>query len=186
MPPGTPRTLEPGRFTLADLDSLPDGLRHELIGGQLLVTPPPLRSHQRAAGQLMLVLHKNCPSELEVFPGPLEFRPAAGHVLLPDLLVCRREDVGLRSIDRLVLAVEILSPTTRTVDHVLKRALYADAGVASYWLFDPEAEELTVLELVGSAYVERAVVKGNEIFEASLPFVVPVVPSALVRPVNGG
>jgi hypothetical protein len=49
-----------------------------------------------------------------------------------------------------------------------------------------EAEELTVLELVAGAYVERAVVKGNDVFAAELPFVVPVVPSDLVRPVNGG
>jgi Uma2 family endonuclease len=161
-------------------------MRYELIGGQLLVTPPPLSNHQRVVGHLMLLLHSNCPDELEVLPGPCEFRPSTGHVLLPDLLVCRREDVGARSVVRILLAVEVLSRSTRTTDLLLKRTLYEDARVSSYWLFDPEAEELTVLELVDGAYVERAVVKGNDVFAAELPFVVPVVLSDLVRPVNGG
>jgi Uma2 family endonuclease len=172
----------PGGFTAADLKTLPEGMRHELIGGQLLVTPPPLLNHQRVVGNLMMLLHGNCPDELEVFLGPFEFRPSTGHVLLPDLLVCRREDVGARSVRRLLLAVEVLSPSTRMTDLLLKRALYEDAGVAAYWMFDPEARELIVLELVNGAYVERAVAKGNDAFTAELPFVVPVIPSDLVRP----
>ena len=173
-------TLEPGTFTPADLDTLGDGLRHELIGGQLLVTPAPLRNHQRAVGHLLRLLHLHCPADLEVLPGPLAFSPADGHVLLPDLLVCHRG-----SVSRLVLVVEVASPATRTTDLILKPALYAAAGVASYWLFDPEVEELTALELVDGGYVERAVVKGNEVFRADLPFGVSVVPRELVRPANG-
>jgi Uma2 family endonuclease len=187
-PPVTrkPADLRAGRFTSADLETLPDGLRHELIDGQLLITPAPLLNHQRAVGNLMALLHANCPAELEVLLGPLEFRPPAGHVLLPDLLVCRRAEVGPRSVNRLLLAVEVVSPSTRTADLLLKPALYEDAGVGSYWLFDPEAEALTVLELVEGVYIERAVAAGNEVFEAVLPFAVPVVPGELVRPVNGG
>ncbi|MEV6281612.1 Uma2 family endonuclease [Kribbella sp. NPDC051770] len=183
------QTLEPGGFTLADLDTLPDdGMRYELVDGQLLVTPAPLAIHQRVAGQLFLRLQPACPEELEVFFAPFDFRPNKQRSLQPDLLVCRSDDIGPRGVEfcPLLLAVEILSPSTRMTDLLLKRALYEEAGVTSYWLFDPEAEELTVLELVDGAYVERAVAKGNEIFQAALPFAVPVVPSELVRPVNAG
>jgi Uma2 family endonuclease len=84
----------------------------------------------------------------------------------------------------LLLAVEILSPSTRTTDLILKRDLYERAGVASYWILDPEDAVLTVLELVSGRYVERVVVKDEEVFEAELPFPVRIVPAELVRRVN--
>ena len=76
----------------------------------------------------------------------------------------------------MLLAVEVLAPATRTVDEVLKRSLYEGAGVASYWMFDPEKAKLTVLELADGKYVERAVFSGDDVFEAELPFPVTVVP----------
>jgi len=69
-------TLEPGQFTLADLDALPDdGMRYELVDGQLLVTPAPLPIHQRVVMQLGVRLEISCPEELEVFSAPFDFRP---------------------------------------------------------------------------------------------------------------
>ena len=117
---------------------------------------------------------------------PFDFRPTNRRwSLQPDLLVCRCEDVGPKGVERpLLLAVEVLSPSTRSTDLLLKRGLYEQAGVASYWIFEPEAAVLTVLELVSGRYIERAVVKDDEVFEAELPFPVRVVPAELVRRVN--
>ncbi len=42
----------------------------------------------------------------------------------------------------LALAVEVLSPSSRSVDLVLERELYEQAGVQCYWVIDPE--QLTV------------------------------------------
>ncbi|MDX6251698.1 MAG: hypothetical protein QOF10_5058 [Kribbellaceae bacterium] len=180
------QTLEPGRFTLADLDALPDdGMRYELVDGQLLVTPAPLPIHQRAVLQLGIRLEQVCPDDLEVFVAPFDFRPTNRRSLQPDQLVCRSEDVGPRGVGRpLLLAVEILSPSTRTTDLILKRDLYERAGVASYWILDPEDAVLTVLELVSGRYVKRVLVKDEEVFEAKLPFPVRIVPAELVRRVN--
>ncbi|WBQ07067.1 hypothetical protein [Kribbella sp. CA-293567] len=49
---------------------------------------------------------------------------------------------------------------------------------------EPELETLTVLELVSGRYVERAMVKGDEAFDAVVPFSVRVVPAELVRRVS--
>lgn len=181
------RTLEPGQFTVADLDDLPDdGMRYELVDGQLLVTPAPLPIHQRVVVQLTVRLEASCPEEFEVFVAPFDFRPTTGRSVQPDVLVCHCEDVGPKGVERrpLLLAVEVLSSSTRMTDLLLKRAIYEEAGVASYWIFDPDAEILTVLELADGRYVERAVVKGDDPFDAQLPFPVRVVPSELLRRVS--
>jgi Uma2 family endonuclease len=123
-------------WTVADLDLLPDdGLQYELLDGILLVTPAPVPQHQRAAGRLHLLLGPACPPGLEVFFAPLDWRPDLRTSLQPDLLVVRDEDIELANIRKpLVLAVEVLSPSTRRKDLVLKRSKYQDAGVSSYWV----------------------------------------------------
>jgi Uma2 family endonuclease len=158
-----------------------DGMRYELVDGVLLVTPTPWTIHQRALGELCFLLAPACPEHLEVLHG-VEFRPHSRLALVPDLVVFRSDDIGTHWLEEpLLLAVEILSPATRTVDQVFKRKLYEKAGVASYWMFDPDEARLTVLELEEGEYVERAIVRGDEVFEAEIPFAMKVVPAALIR-----
>ncbi|MFD7156051.1 Uma2 family endonuclease [Kribbella sp. NPDC059898] len=167
---------------MADLETFPDdGKRYEVVDGMLLVTPAPLPLHQTAVLELAVALRHNCPEDLKVFVAPLDFRPTATRSVQPDVLVCRRRDIEGRTLEKpLLLAVEVLSQSTSLADRVLKRRLYEQAGVASYWIFDPANEELTVLELEGDTYVERAVVTGKEAFDAELPFTVRLVPADLV------
>jgi Uma2 family endonuclease len=47
------------------------------------------------------------------------------------------------------LAIEILSPSSRRIDAVLKRHLYEKYGVAEYWIVDPAAETVDVLRRRG-------------------------------------
>jgi Uma2 family endonuclease len=178
---GAVQPLEPGEFTLADLDAMPDdGMRYELVDGTLLVTPSPLPIHQDAVLQLAARLLARCLPDLKVFIAPMDFQPDGHKSLQPDVLVCRRVDVGRKAIAHLLLAVEVLSPATRSKDLVWKRLAYEQSGVGSYWIFDPEAEVLTVLELEDGRYVERTVVKAEDAFEAELPFPVRIVPAELV------
>jgi Uma2 family endonuclease len=75
--------------------------------------------------------------------------------------------------------VEVLSTSTRAKDLVLKRALYEDSGVSSYWVVDPEEPSLLVLELQVGGYVEHARVRGDETATLSRPFEVTLAPSSL-------
>lgn len=169
-------------WTVEDLDDLPDdGLQYELADGILLVTPSPRPRHQRASMRLTALLLAACPPELEVFAAPFDFRPTNTTSLQPDLLVVRREDVleeGLSGTPLLV--VEILSPSTRAKDLVLKRALYAEAGVPSYWVVDPSAPSVTLLSLLGDAYDETGSAAGACRVDAPLPFPVSLVPGELL------
>jgi Uma2 family endonuclease len=82
-----------------------------------------------------------------------------------------------------VLAVEVISPTSRLRDAHLKKAVYARLGSPSFWLVDPARAKpsLTVFELAGGTYREVACVAGDEAWTATQPFPVRVVPADLVR-----
>jgi Uma2 family endonuclease len=167
--------VKPGEFTTADLDSAPDaGARYELVDGVLLLTHMSSAIHQRALGNLQTQMMHACPDHLEVLHGPLEFRADSRLALAPDLLVLPYADSATRWVDDLLLAVEVIVSTTRTIDRVLKPVLYERAGVPSYWMLDAEEGTLTVLEMEGARYVERAVVTAGGVFEAEVPFAVRV------------
>ena len=169
-------------WTVDDLDQLPDdGLQYELLDGLLLVTPAPIPVHQRAARELFLLLHGACPPELEVFFAPLDWRPDRRTSLQPDLLVIAKDAIGPKNItEPLALAVEVLSPSTRRKDSVLKRSKYEDAGVASYWIIDPDAPSMTGYDLIDGHYVEVAAAVGDEVARPTRPFPVEVIPSRLI------
>ena len=179
-----PMTVMPrdGEWTVDDLLDLPDdGLQYELADGVLLVTPAPRPRHQRVLGNLYVLLRGLVPPELEVFMAPLDFQPTRRRSLQPDLLVVRREDVGELNIERpLMLAVEVLSPSTRAKDLLLKRGLYEDSGVASYWIVDPEEPSVLVLELRDGAYQELGRAVGQQSLTVTQPFPVAVTPGTLV------
>ena len=173
-------------WSVDDVDAVPDdGLRYELVDGSLLVSPAPGMRHQRGVVSLVRLLAAACPPELEVFVAPVDFRPTRERSLQPDVLVVRREDVGEGALSvPPLLVVEVLSPSTRVRDLTLKRELYAQSGVASYWLLDPGTDpgtaSLTVLALADGGYTERARVVGEDELGVDAP-PVSVRPADLVR-----
>ncbi len=181
----TPVTLLPRDhpWTVADLADLPDdGLRYELVDGTLLVSPAPSKLHQRCAARLHLVLAAACPPDLEVFFAPTDYQPTSTRSLQPDLLVVRRDDPGDAAVTTpLALAVEVLSPSSRSVDRVLKRDLYEQAGVRAYWVVDPAEPSVTAWLLDDGRYGEPVVVQGEEPLNVERPFPVRVVPADLGR-----
>jgi Uma2 family endonuclease len=175
-------TLPRGRaLTVADLESMPDdGHRYELIDGTLVVTPAPSLRHQRASGELFYLLRQACPEELQLLAAPFDVVLGDDTGVQPDLLVARHEDFTDKNLPAApLLAVEILSPSTRLVDLNLKKATYERAGVASYWVVDPDEPRLQVFELREGAYVEVADVLGDEPWTARAPYAVTVAPSRL-------
>jgi Uma2 family endonuclease len=176
----TPLPVPDAGWTADDLDAFPDdGLRYELVDGVLLVSAAPSEEHQIAAGNLFIALTAAAPEELRVLTAPFDVRFGPRRQLQPDLVVLPKDrTVALR---RPVLVVEVLSPSTRATDLTLKRHVFEQGGVASYWLVDPMTPSLTVLELRAGSYVEVAQVSGAEPYEAAAPFRVRVVPAELVR-----
>lgn len=169
-------------WTVADLADLPDdGLRYELVDGMLLVSPAPSKLHQRCLGNLYQLVRAACTPDLEVFFAPTDYQPTTTRSFEPDLLVVSRDDPGPAAVTTpLALAVEVLSPSSRSVDRVLKRELYEQAGVASYWIVDPEVPSITVWVLEDGRFGEPVVVSGDDELTVDQPFAMTVIPSALL------
>jgi Uma2 family endonuclease len=90
-----------------------------------------------------------------------------------------RDDPGIGAVTTpLALAVEVLSPSSRSVDLVLKRELYEQARVAAYWVVDPTAASLRAWVLRDDDYVEQEVVLDGQ-RPVQAPFPVAIEPSDL-------
>jgi Uma2 family endonuclease len=170
-------------WTVDDLVNLPDdGLQYELLDGILVITPPPGPVHQAVIGEFFALLNVACPEHLAVFAAPLEWQPDIHTSMQPDLLVVARDDdIGERNVSQpLMLAVEVLSPSTHRKDRVLKFSKYADADVASYWIIDPAIPAVLAYDLVEGAYVVAGRAQGSESVQLARPFPIMITPAELI------
>lgn len=169
-------------FTRADLETMPDdGRRYELVDGLLIVSPAPRHLHQRAIGNLYLLLRAACPIGLEVILAPFDVALSDDTVMQPDLLVARDEEFTPRDLPTApLLAVEVLSPSTRAYDLLLKKDSLQRAGCRHYWVVDPDVPAITTWSLVGGAYAETATATGDDVLTVTEPYEITIVPSALV------
>ncbi len=103
-----------GPFTRAHLARTPDdGRRYEIVDGVLIVSAAPGRLHQQAAFRLAIMLEQAKPAGFEVLPGPFAMGLSDDTEIQPDVMVGRVEDFTERDITTPVLAVEVLSHSTR-------------------------------------------------------------------------
>jgi Uma2 family endonuclease len=173
---------EASEWTVDDLDLLPDdGLRYELLDGTLLVSPAPTRRHQRAVVELAALLRATCPAHMEVSAAPLDWRPDQRTSLQPDVLVLGNRDLDAEVADSMILAVEVLSPSSRRKDAIYKRSKYEDSAVPHCWIVDPETPSILAVELVDGRYVTVGEGTGDERVTLEKPYPVTIVPSALIR-----
>lgn len=130
-------------WTVDEVRALPDdGMRYEVVDGQLLVTPAPSWTHGEAVQELQYRLHawlrKVGIGHVKVAPADVVLGPRT--LVQPDLFVVplvngRRPDDWTEA-GRMLLAVEVLSPGTARRDRIVKRELYQRTHVPEYWIVD--------------------------------------------------
>lgn len=178
-----------GPWTIDDLHDLPDdGNRYEIADGSLLVSPAPNVRHGNVNDRLADLLKRQAPPGLRVLAvgfGVDISRRTTYYV--PDLLVVadevlRRDPEAdtLHPTDVLLVA-EVLSPSNRRTDLVLKRHDYAAAGIPQYWLVDAPGRTVTVLVLDEEAttYREEAVLKPGDPWRTDRPYPIELDPAEL-------
>jgi Uma2 family endonuclease len=160
-------------FTYRDYEALPnDHRRYEIHDGELCVTPAPSFEHQILLSNLVRALMRHVPS---LAPGLLLFapldvilsdRPDETTIVQPDCLYIAPDRMALTSRRGMeggpTLAIEILSPSTRTIDRVTRRGLYPRHGVSYLWLIDPDARAIDAFVLQRDRYVVAATAAGAE------------------------
>jgi Uma2 family endonuclease len=152
-------TLRP--LTYDDLLEMPDdGQRHEIIGGELIVTPAPSWNHQRVLGEIYRLVDDFArqSGEGKVVFAPFDVVLGPHDIVEPDLVFMASAQGPMPGEQQFFegaphLLVEVISPSSRQTDRVKKMALYARSGVREYWIADPEKRTLIINLLEGQTYV---------------------------------
>lgn len=178
LPWGRPLTHE----DFEEIRAVEDGHRYELVDGTLLVTPGPGWPHQRVSMRLLLLIHRQLPAGTELLHAPFDIRLGPATTLQPDLLVARVDDLTAKALPAApLLAVEILSPSTRHIDLGLKKSRYEAAGCEHYWVVDPDEPSFTAWRLVDGSYREVAHAVGDQVASLTQPVDIRLVPLSLVE-----
>lgn len=142
------------RLTYGDLVAMfpdEDGVRRELIDGELFVTPSPFIPHQRLVQRLTLSLGNHLeahPEQGQVFAAPLDVVMTKHDVVEPDVLVVLGDQLEVLTDKHIHgapgIVAEILSQGTRKRDLTIKRQLFDREGVREYWIVDPERDTVAL------------------------------------------
>ena len=138
-------------YTIEDIYALPEGKRAELIDGRMYMMAPPNTRHQSLVSEFTVTIGSYIRSKggnCKVFPAPFAvfLNKDDQNYVEPDIsVICDRDKVDARGCKGAPdLIVEILSPSTRRHDRLVKLDLYQRAGVREYWIVDPENRSVLV------------------------------------------
>ena len=122
-----------------------DGNRYEVLDGELFVTPAPTWDHQSVGERLLplLATYVDANSLGWAKHSPADITFSRRRLLQPDLFVVPWRAEGQphswTEVKSLMLAIEVLSPSTAHADRFRKRLIYQDEGVPEYWIVDLDA-----------------------------------------------
>lgn len=118
-----------------------DGNRYETVHGELLVTPAPRAEHQYVVTNLVVRLGNYLGlypiGQVLLSPADISWTPDV--LVQPDVFVVAKDEARTLEWNRmrtLLLAVEVLSPSTTRSDRFTKRRVYQEFGVSRYWIVD--------------------------------------------------
>lgn len=147
---------EKARYTFADVLAWEENDRIEIINGEAVMMAPPSRVHQEISGEIFRQLAnylegKKCrvyaaPFAVRLFERDGEAPEDVDTMVEPDLsVVCDSDKLdkhGCKGAPDMV--IEILSPSTRRHDRLVKLGLYQRAGVREYWIVNPDEQTVQV------------------------------------------
>jgi Uma2 family endonuclease len=151
------------KYTHADLLVMPeDGKRREILDGEMFVSPSPFLLHQLIVGRLVAALCRYLEQHPigRVLLSLLDVIFSDHDVLEPDLIFLLNEHRAIlqdwiRGVPDLV--IEVLSPSSISMDRGPKLKAYAHFGVPKYWIADPEAHAIEVYRQGAGGYESVAV-----------------------------
>lgn len=154
---------------------MPEGVRAEIVAGEISTQPGALPKHSRVQGSLTRFIGgpfdgddgRGGPGGWWIL-GDVDVRFTAHDIVRPDVVGWRRERLpspwDTRPIDVAPDWIcEILSPSNAAHDRVHKAELYARHGVAFYWIIDPNERTLEAFELAARRWVMLGSYDGSRV-----------------------
>jgi Uma2 family endonuclease len=140
-----------------ELGEDPAGVRLELVNGEVAVSPSPIPDHSYVEKMLThLLLTHTLAHDLGRLYGDVDTLFGPHDVRRPDIIFFskpRLHLVGPKSMEGPPdLCVEIISPSSETIDKVDKYEQYEAAGVSHYWIIDPANRTATAFRLQDGKY----------------------------------
>ena len=169
----------PHRFANATLDDWEDldpveGQRVELVDGQFRMSAVPSPWHQILCDELQTLLAPIAKAHGWRAVSGVGVRLTPGTGYIPDLVICEPIPRGVKTIpaSTVVLAIEVVSPSSRKIDRFEKPFIYAATGIKAYWRAEVVKDRLVRLhcyQLDGGVYVEHATIERDEPRTIALP-----------------
>ena len=140
-------------YTIDDIYALPDEQRAELIEGQMYMIAPPNRNHQKISWKLHQEIGNYITSKsgnCDVYAAPFAvFLNKDDHNYVePDIsVICdqsKLDEKGCYGAPDWI--IEIVSPSTQSIDYGIKLFKYRSAGVREYWIVNPLKHTVTVYD----------------------------------------
>lgn len=187
--------IHPEPYTVDEvLTRHPGDPRVEILEGALIVAPWPTVRHQWVADELRVVLRDAAPSGAHAITAVnLRPDPDESTLFVPDVVVTTADlasDPVLVDAQEVLAVVEVVSPSSRSHDRLVKSHRYAAAGIPCYWRvelagfpgYDGETfPVILVHELVEGTYQEIARLVPGRTGRTELPFPVELDPAELLR-----
>ena len=181
-----------GPWTPDDVEALPDAGDHTRFevyeGGVLVVSPVPGVAHQRASYWLHHALAQAAiaaGADVEVLEAVNVAIPG-NKLLVPDVVVVNASAINeatTRIPAGAVLAVvEVVSPSTVSIDRAIKPTMYAEAGIPVYWRVELQDSPLIVVSsLSRGRYLVKSTATAGTKRRITKPFAVDIDPAELTH-----
>lgn len=160
-----------GPYTWKDFIELDEDDPRELLDGRLVEIEVPTWAHERIVTIVLAVLETWAwgSDAGDVVSSAYKIRIEDRRGTMPDIQFYRRgnpaagQEAGLEH-GHPDLAIEVISPSSRSKDSVRKLHDYASIGIPEYWLIDPEARTLERLVLREGTYSIVEALEGSAVF----------------------
>ncbi len=176
-------TAQLREITFEEYLSYDDGTnkRYELVDGKLVEMPPASFLHSDIIdfiADCFKAIAREYKLDIKVKTGDVGVRTGINSSRIPDILVIDgqvyssyRRDKSAIIEDRVMLAVEVVSPGAEQIDrdYIDKAIEYQNTGIPEYWIVDPIEQKITVLMLKDGSYTKTVFTDDKAISSPTFP-----------------
>jgi len=148
--------------------------QHEIIDGEHYMTPSPTTKHQRVSRNMVWIIESFLRENRygEILSAPFDVILSDNDIVVPDIVYVSQKNIHLLTEENIKgipdLIIEILSPSHRKRDRILKRDLYEKYGVREYWLIDPDKEQVEIYTFSCDRFLPPTVYNRDQVIKTEI------------------